>query len=160
MAIATLALAAEAQLSTPLPSPNASVMQQVGITNITVTYSSPGVKDRTIWGELLPYDTYWRAGANANTKITFTTDVSIEGNEVEAGTYCLGIMPKKDAPWVVILAKDGSYGDWSDYNDSSDVARFNVSPKMKDHSRERLAFIFNNTTAGATNLEMIWEKVK
>lgn len=158
--MATLTLGATAQLQTPQPSPNASVMQQVGITEINVTYSSPGVKDRTIWGELVPYDEYWRAGANANTKVSFSTDVTVEGNPVEAGTYCLGIMPKADGAWTVVLAEDGGYGDWSDYADSHDVARFDITPVMKDHSKERLLYVFTDTKDGSSTLSLHWEKVK
>ena len=158
--LASTTLLATAQLRTPQPSPNASVMQQVGITDITVTYSSPGVKGRTIWGELEPYDKFWRAGANASTKITLTTDAKIEGKEINAGTYAIGIMPRQNAPWNVVFAKDGSYGDWKKYDAENDVVRIEVNPIMKENSRERLVYMFNNTTDNSTVLEMVWDKVK
>jgi hypothetical protein len=150
---------AAAQLRTPLASPNASVMQQVGITDITVTYSSPGVKGRVIWGDLVPYDTIWRAGANTSTKITLTTSAWIEGQEVKAGTYALGVIPRRDATWTLIIAKDGSYDEWEDYDPVNDVARVSVKPQLGQPSRERLAFTFNNTIETETWLQLEWEKV-
>jgi hypothetical protein len=154
------ALTATAQLRTPLASPNASVMQQVGLTEITVTYSSPGVKGRVIWGELVPYDVIWRAGANTSTKITVSTEVQLEGQTLKAGTYALGIVPRKDAPWTLIVAKDGSYGEWDDYDAANDLIRVDIRPVISDQAQERMAFHFNNTTQSETWLELVWEKVK
>lgn len=153
-------LAGSAQLLTPQPSPDASVMQVVGITNITVNYSSPAVKGRVIWGDLVPYDTIWRAGANASTKITVSTAVWIEGKELKAGTYALGVIPRRDEAWTIIIAKDGSYGEWDNYDPANDVIRVNAKPVPTNESRERLAFVFSNTTETETWLELIWEKVK
>ena len=76
----------QAQLQLPAPSPSASVKQTVGLTDITIDYSSPGVKGRKIWGGLEPYNQIWRAGANAATKITFSNDVVIEGTNVPKGS--------------------------------------------------------------------------
>src|SRR5690606_14023454 len=81
------AAGAYAQLETPRLSPAASVTQQVGFTKITIEYSSPGVKGRTIFGDLAPYGTPWRAGANAPTKITFSNPVKIGGENIGAGSY-------------------------------------------------------------------------
>src|SRR3954470_9035390 len=84
---------ASAQLQLPQPSPKASVMQTVGLTDITIDYSSPAVKGRNVWGELVPYDKVWRAGANSATKITFSKDVTISGTVVPKGSYSLFIIP-------------------------------------------------------------------
>src|SRR5689334_16888846 len=83
------------QLELPRPSPNAKVVQTVGLTEISVEYSSPGVKGRKIWGGLVPYDKLWRAGANAVTKITFSRDVKIDGKPVPAGSYAFFAIPGK-----------------------------------------------------------------
>ena len=80
--VALVALPASAQLQLPAPSPAAKVMQTVGVTDITVDYSSPGVKGRKVWGDLVPMDKPWRAGANASTKITFSKDVTFGGKPV------------------------------------------------------------------------------
>src|SRR5689334_23112914 len=82
-----------AQLDLPRPSPFAAVKQTVGLTDITVDYSSPGVKGRKIWGTLVPYDKMWRAGANSATKITFSKDVKIDGKPVPAGSYSFFVIP-------------------------------------------------------------------
>src|SRR5215813_10394309 len=89
-----------AQLRLPLPSPNATVTQTIGLTDVTVTYSRPGVKGRVIWGELVPYDKPWRTGANASTTIAFTDDVTVEGKKLAAGTYSVYTIPGK-GEWVV-----------------------------------------------------------
>lgn len=159
-AVICATLTSTAQLRTPAASPNASVMQVVGITDITVTYSSPAVKGRTIWGDLVPYDTIWRVGANTSTKITLTTDAWIEGKEVKAGTYALGIIPRRDAAWTLIVAKDGNYSEWDDYDAANDVHRLDIRPVHESVSRERLVFMFNNTTESETSLELIWEKIR
>src|SRR5215471_2470544 len=80
---------AQAVIETPAPSPKARVEQRVGITDVSIDYSSPGVKGRKIWGEVVPYDKVWRAGANECTKLTVSTAISIEGKPVAAGSYCV-----------------------------------------------------------------------
>src|SRR3954465_421013 len=86
-AAALVSTPARAQLELPAPSPAAKTMQRVGLTDITVEYSSPGVKNRKVWGELVPFDKVWRTGANQATKITFSKDVTFGGKPVPAGTY-------------------------------------------------------------------------
>jgi len=100
-----LALAAPAgaqELLLPRPSPSAKIMQTVGLTDITVEYSAPTVKGRKIWGELVPYDKLWRAGANAATKVTFSRDVKIVGKAVLAGSYAFFAIPTKKT-WTVVF---------------------------------------------------------
>src|SRR5215217_5474990 len=87
--LAAGAALAQQQLDLPRPSPNATVSQMVGVTEITLRYSRPGVKGRKIWGDLVPYGEVWRTGANENTTIKFSTPVKIEGHELPAGIYGL-----------------------------------------------------------------------
>ncbi|NCP45216.1 MAG: DUF2911 domain-containing protein, partial [Flavobacteriales bacterium] len=82
-----------AQVEMPVPSPAASVSQVIGVTKISVDYSAPAVRDREIWGKLIPYGEMWRTGANSPTKVTFSTDVMVEGKEVKAGSYTLITIP-------------------------------------------------------------------
>ena len=89
---------ARADLDLPRPSPFAKVAQTVGLTEITVDYSSPGVKGRKIWGAVVPYDKLWRTGANSATKITFSKDVTFADKPVPAGTYALFIDPDQGRP--------------------------------------------------------------
>lgn len=97
-----------AQLQMPMPSPAGSVTQQVGFTNISISYSSPGVKGRTIFGDLVPWGTPWRAGANAATTITFSTGVKIGGKNLRAGTYSIFITPQESGEWTVHLNSKGN----------------------------------------------------
>ncbi|MFN2396963.1 MAG: DUF2911 domain-containing protein, partial [Bacteroidales bacterium] len=93
----------------PRVSPNASVSQTIGTTVVTVTYGRPGVRDREIFGELVPYDEIWRTGANEATAITFSDNVMIEGEELTAGTYSLYTLPGMDE-WSVIFNNNQSWG--------------------------------------------------
>src|SRR4051812_27534598 len=111
-ALLTLLLAASparADLDLPRPSPFAKVSQTVGLTDITVDYSSPGVKGRKIWGGLVPYDQMWRAGANTATKVTFSKDVTFAGKPVPAGSYSFFLVPGK-SEWTVVLNKKADQG--------------------------------------------------
>jgi hypothetical protein len=142
----------------PKPSPPGKVTQQVGTTDITVEYSSPGVKKRKVFTELVPAGKLWRTGANSSTKITFSKEVTVGGKPVPAGTYSLLTIPGKS--WTVILNKDTTIGGSMDkYKESEDVARVTVTPKSIP-SRERLAFIFSDFTDTSANLDLEWEKVR
>jgi len=115
-------VAAMAQLQLPAPSPAAMVMQTAGLTEITVEYSSPGVKGRSVFGSLVPYNELWRTGANSATKINFSKDVTIEGNKIPKGKYSLFTIPGA-TEFTVILNKDLS-ASVDSYKKEEDVARF------------------------------------
>lgn len=160
-AVATFAPGALAQQTAPeLPqaSPNASVMQQVGLTKFTVTYSSPGVKGRTIWGELVPYDQLWRTGANLATQLDATRDFTFGGVKVPAGAYALYTIPGR-SNWTVILNKNLNAGGTRGYDEKNDVARVTVTP-TEVPPRERLAFLFANTTDNSSRLDMEWDTLR
>ena len=89
LVLASTGVASAQQLQLPQPSPRSSVMQTVGVTDVTIDYSSPGLKGRKPFGSLVPYGELWRAGANASTKLTFSTDVMIADKPLAAGTYSL-----------------------------------------------------------------------
>ena len=82
-----------AQIQTPAPSPFAKVEQKVGLTDVSLEYSRPNMRGRTIFGGLVPYDKIWRTGANARTKISFSDDVTVNGQELKAGTYAIFTKP-------------------------------------------------------------------
>jgi hypothetical protein len=145
------------QLQLPQPSPKATISQTIGLTDISIEYSSPGVKGRAIWGELVPYDKLWRAGANAATKISFSKDVSIEGNPVPKGSYSIFMIPSMSG-WTVILNKDVSASTDS-YKQENDVLRIKTFPASIP-KRERLAYLFSQFTEDQTNVDMEWETVK
>ncbi|MEO9258152.1 MAG: DUF2911 domain-containing protein, partial [Crocinitomicaceae bacterium] len=126
-ALGLVSLNATAQrLNMPAPSPLETVNQHFGLGEVTIEYSRPGVKDRTIFGDVVPYGKVWRTGANSTTKITFTDDVQLEGHDVKAGTYGLYTVPNKDA-WDIMLYSDLELGgNVADYKKENEVLRFNV----------------------------------
>lgn len=157
LALATAAAFAQAAPDLPQPSPKARVEQRVGVTDFAVDYSSPGVKGREIWGGLVPYDQLWRTGANAATKLTASRDFTLSGKPVPAGTYSLFTIPGKSS-WTVILNKNAS-ASTGDYDEKNDIARVTVKPEPAPQ-RERLAFLFANTTDDSTRLDLEWEKLR
>ena len=153
------ASSASAQLDLPRPSPSAKVSQVIGLTEVTVDYSSPAAKGRPIWGTLVPYDQMWRTGANSATKITFSKDVTFGGKPVPAGTYALMTIPSKGA-WTVILNKKlDQSGTARDYKADQDFVRFQVQTKAAPH-RERLAFLFSDFTDDKGSLDLEWDKLR
>jgi hypothetical protein len=121
-----------AQIKTPQPSPNASFKQTFGLGEISVNYSRPQAKGRVIFGDLVPFDKLWRTGANASTKVSFTDDVTIEGNKLPAGEYALYTIPGK-MEWTLIFHKNiklWGLGDPGEYKEENDALRIKVKPQM------------------------------
>jgi hypothetical protein len=151
--------AARADLELPRPSPFAKVVQTVGLTDITVDYSSPGVKGRKIWGAVVPYDQMWRAGANNATKLTFSRDVTFAGKPVPAGSYAFFVIPTKGAWTVILSTKADQNGVGRDYKESDDLLRVQVTPKAAPF-RERLAYLITDFTDDKASLDLEWEKLR
>jgi hypothetical protein len=147
------------QLDLPRPSPNATVSQMVGVTKVSIQYSSPGVKGRKIWGELVPYGEVWRTGANENTTITFSTPVKIEGKDLPAGTYGLQTIPAA-GDWTVIFSKNADLWGAFNYKPENDALRIQVKPQTVADSLERMAFTFEDTTETSSNVVLRWEKLR
>jgi hypothetical protein len=140
-------------------SPKATVKQTVGFTNITIDYGRPGVKGRTIWGSLVPYNTVWRAGANEATKITFTTDVKIDGKKLKAGSYGFFAIPKEKT-WTLIFNKVANQWGAFEYNDVEDALRIEVTPMQNNCWQEWLAYTINKTSDKKAVVMLEWEKIK
>jgi hypothetical protein len=158
--LAALALGGSAraqQLDLPRPSPFAKVSQVVGLTEIAVDYSSPGVKGRKIFGGLLPYGELWRTGANAATKITFSKDASVGGKAIAAGSYSLFTIPNKES-WTVILNKNAT-ASTREYKKEQDALRIEVRPQSVP-ARERLTFLFADFTDDKANLDIEWDTTR
>ncbi len=157
-------------LTLPQVSPKAMVMQRIGITDVTITYSRPGVKERAIWGEVVKYggESFptlndgkpfpWRAGANENTVITFAHDVKINGNPVPAGSYGFHIMPQ-ETEWTLIFSKTSTAFGSFFYNEEDDALRITVKPTEAPFI-ERLAYGFDEFTDNSANAFLHWEKLK
>jgi hypothetical protein len=160
-AATTPAPAAEKKEEKPRPSPAATVTQVVGLTKITVEYSSPAVRGRQIYGgQVVPYGQVWRTGANEATRITFSNEVQVAGTSLPAGTYGLFSIPGEKA-WTFILSKDAKQWGAYEYKQADDVARVPAGAPEAIPPRERLVFIFSNTTDdGSTRLDLEWEKTR
>lgn len=147
-----------AQVELPRLSPNASVTQKIGYTNITVEYCRPSVHNRKIWGDLVPYNKIWRTGANEATTIQFSTDVKLEGNKIPAGRYSLFTVPN-EKEWTIILNKvDKQWGSFN-YKEDQDLVRFKVTPKENEYV-ESLIFYFSDINQNSVLLNIAWEKIK
>jgi hypothetical protein len=139
-------------------SPKAEVMQTVGFTDVRIVYSRPGVKGRTIWGKLVSYDAVWRAGANEATKITFSTDVTIEGKKLKKGSYSLFAIPGKNE-WTLIFNKVADQWGAFEYNESEDALRVKVKTE-KAVWQEWLSFTINKISDTSAVIRLEWEKIK
>ena len=150
--------AARADVVVPRISPKASVAQSIGITDLTVNYCRPGVKGRAIWGELVPYDKPWRAGANEPTKFTTTDDITVAGKPLAAGSYAVLTIPTQ-GDWTVIFSKQADLSGSTNYDEKQDVLRVTAAPAAADHV-EWLQYTFDDVTPTSTNLTLRWEKLK
>lgn len=142
----------------PRPSPDATVSQFIGVTKITIDYSSPAVKDRKIWGELVPFGQVWRTGANEATTITFSDAVSINGNELAAGTYGIHSIPNENE-WKIIFSKDTPVDGGSTFEPKKEILRIMVKPE-EHYFMERMTFLFTDVTNNSGNVELVWDKLK
>jgi len=147
---------ASAQIRTPAPSPGAKLTQTVGLTEITLEYSRPSLKDRAAFGDngVVPYGTAWRTGANTATKITFGDDVKVGGQALTKGSYAILSLPG-ETDWVVMFhAYDKS--DWSSYVDKTPAAKVAVKAQKTGHSVETLTFDINNLRNTGATLDFYW----
>lgn len=163
MAIISQAVVSSLQAQTPniefpAASPACTLKQRVGLTDITVVYSRPSVKGRSIFGGIVPFGQVWRAGANQNTKISFSTPVKLDGNEIPAGNYALFAIPGEQE-WTIILNKNTNQWGAFQYKTNDDVVRFPVTPvALRDTSIETMAFEFNRIRDESALFELVWDK--
>ena len=181
--IAGLSQAVSAQLRVPRPSQKASVTQTIGVTDISITYSRPGVKGRTIWGDA-PADAYakgeatlddqykrpagmpivpnghvWRTGANEATQFVVTDDVLVNGQKLAAGSYSLHTIPGKDE-WTIVF--NGTANQWGSfaYDPAKDTLRVKAKPSTSTDSQEWLAFTIDPAKDNSAVVNIRWEKVR
>lgn len=142
----------------PRASPNASVGQTIGTTNVTVTYGRPSVRDRDIFGALVPYAEVWRTGANEPTTITFSSDVMVEGQPVEAGTYALFTIPGEEV-WTIVLNSDSAQWGAMSYDESKDVLRVEATPESAPAS-EMMTISFEGVSETEGDLVLHWAETR
>lgn len=147
-----------AQIETPQPSPFSKVEQKVGLTDISLEYSRPNMRGRTIFGDLVPFNKLWRTGANANTKITFSDDVMIGGKTVKAGSYSIFTKPSSTS-WEVVFydnVKEGGVPET--LNESLVVARVNANIIKMPMNIETFTMTFDDLSNDSAMLGLMWEK--
>jgi len=148
----------QSQLTFPQVSQKASVLQRVGLTDITIEYYRPGVKGREIWGKLVPYNKVWRAGANENTTISFSDPVKINGKYLPAGKYGLHMIPGENE-WTIIFSKNNwSWGSYF-YDKNEDALRVMVKPQISEF-HEWLTFSMDNPSSNSVDVNLSWDKLK
>tara|TARA_R110002051_G_scaffold158592_3_gene229941 strand:- start:2470 stop:3315 length:846 start_codon:yes stop_codon:yes gene_type:complete len=149
-------LTVEAQINTPAPSPSAKLMQTVGLTEVMVDYSRPNMRGREVYGNLVPFDKLWRTGANAYTKITFDTDVTIGGKEVKAGTYSIFTKPSAST-WEVFFYTDILGGGTpSKWEEGKVVAQLTVPVQKLDMPVETFTITIDDVMSNGANIGIIW----
>ena len=173
-----------AQVRVPRPSPKASVMETVGVTDITITYSRPGVKGRTIWGDplpeqastkgeatlddqnirpkgapIVPWGHAWRTGANEATQFVVTDDVWINGQKLPAGSYSLHTIPTKDEFTIIFNSVANQWGSFG-YDASKDTLRVKVKPEWSEHNKEWLEYWIDPVSDTSAQVNIRWEKVR
>jgi ribosomal protein S4 len=178
------ALVASAQIRAPRPSQKASVMQTIGVTDVTITYSRPGVKGRTIWGDplpeqaatkgeatlddqnvrpkgapIVPWGHAWRTGANEATQFVVTDDVLINGQKLPAGSYSLHTIPTKDEFTIIFNSVANQWGSFS-YDPAKDTLRVKVKPEWGEHSKEWLEYWIDPVNDNSAQVNIRWEKVR
>lgn len=148
-----------AQLNFPNASPDAEFKQQVGFTDISVKYSRPGAKGRTIFGGLVPYGELWRTGAHDATTIQFSDTVKLNDNIIPAGTYSLFTIPAKDE-WTIILNKTTEMHGTSEYTPEKDLVRFKAKAERSARFFETFTIEVADLIGDGANLYLIWENTQ
>ncbi|MDX1408585.1 MAG: DUF2911 domain-containing protein [Saprospiraceae bacterium] len=146
-----------AQVQLPQKSPAASVSYTVGLTTVTINYSSPAVNDRRLWGSLVPYGKVWRAGANAATTITFSTGVNVEGEDLDAGTYSFFLIPRPgEEKWTAIFNQRADQWGATEYNQAQDAARVDIKPQFLTANQERLTYSIHDQDLDKGYIKLAW----
>jgi len=146
------------QIATPAPSPAAMFKQTVGLTEVTVEYSRPAVRERTIFGDLVPYGELWRTGANRATKITFSDDVTIEGEALSAGSYAILTTPGENSWGVHFHAYEG--GNWGSYREKEAAVTATVTPVTIPGIKVENFFItVADLKSDGGTLEFVWDQL-
>lgn len=147
-----------AQVKTPAPSPKSTLTQVVGLTDVTIEYSRPSAKGRIIFGDLVPFGKLWRTGANANSTVTFSEDVVINGSTLKKGKYALYTEPKADMWEVIFYSTTDNWGTPENWNVNNVALSTNVDPIVLGNNVESFTIGVNNITNDSATLDISWEK--
>jgi len=148
-----------AQIETPQPSPFAEMEQVIGLTDVKIEYCRPSMRGRKIFGDLVPYDKLWRTGANANTKITFGDDVTIDGQTLKAGTYAIFTKPGMES-WDVMFYSDASnWGTPRNWDEAMVVAKTTATAYAMEYPVETFTITLDNLTSNSAVMGFMWENL-
>lgn len=146
----------QAQIETPQPSPFQKIEQKVGLTDVTLEYSRPSMKGRTIFGDIVPNDKIWRTGANVNTKITFSDAVEIGGKTLKAGSYAIFTKPGASNWDVYFYTDTDNWGLPGKWDDSKVAAKVSVTSSKTAMKMETFTMTFDNLTNDSAVLGLLW----
>jgi len=147
------------QINKPSLSPRVKSVYEVGLSTVKLDYGQPSMRGRIVFGGLVPYDKLWRTGANRFTKISFETDVTVEGNKVPKGEYSLYSIPGKKQ-WTIILNKGINQWGTSGYEKSKDLVRFKVDTKLATNLRETFTIFFEDYSSDGATMVLAWEQTE
>lgn len=148
-----------AQIQTPAASPEQTLTQSVGLSSVTVQYSRPAMRGRTIFGDLVPLDKLWRTGANKNTLVTFESDATVGGSPLKAGTYALYTVPSKDEWTVYFYTDTENWGLPKPWDENKIAAVYNVKAQSLDTSVESFTITIDKVTDSGAHLTLSWENM-
>lgn len=154
VAALTISVNAFAQETKKPASPPATATGKIKDANITIAYSSPSVKDRKIWGDLVPFDKVWRAGANEATTFETDKDVTVQGKKLPAGKYSFFLIPKESGTWTAVFNKESKQWGAYKYQEGQDALRVDVKTKALQSKQEALVYKVNKN-----GFTMDWDKV-
>lgn len=158
-ALILFAVPSFSQVKMPAPSPTQTIKQDFGLSSIELTYSRPGLKGRNVFGEVVMYDSLWRTGANAATRIRFNDPVEILGHQVDTGSYAIYTIPRKNGQWTFILNKGYMNAGVAGYKESDDVLRGTVKAVKTSSRTETFTIQFTNIRPESCDLTFAWDKV-
>tara|TARA_B100000929_G_scaffold288782_1_gene277971 strand:- start:566 stop:1414 length:849 start_codon:yes stop_codon:yes gene_type:complete len=152
-----ISLSVNAQIDAPQPSPFGKIEQKVGLTDVTIEYSRPGMRGRTIFGDLVPYGEIWRTGANANTKITFSDDVMINGKELKKGSYAIYSIPAEDNWEVIFYNSTDNWGVPQNWDESKVALKATAETMEMPMDMETFTIVIDELKNDSAALNFIWE---
>ncbi|WP_456440278.1 DUF2911 domain-containing protein [Psychroserpens sp.] len=158
-AVFAMAFNVNAQIETPQPSPFSKVEQKVGLTDVSLEYSRPNMRGRTIFGDLVPYAKMWRTGANKNTMITFSNDVTVDGKVLKAGAYAIFVTPSEKSWEVVLYSDTENWGTPREWDDSKVAAKVTAEVYPLPIKIETFTMSFDDLSNDSAVLGMMWENV-
>jgi hypothetical protein len=156
MMIANYAI--EAQVKTPQASPKSTLTEVVGLTNVEIVYSRPSAKGRDVFNNLVPFGKVWRTGANENTTISFSDDVTIDGKILAKGKYALYTIPRADSWEIIFYSSTDNWGNPETWDETKVALKTTVKSEVLDRSVESFTIGINNLDNNFAHLELSWEK--